>query len=521
MSTVSVSGPAQLLAVIPYHLGFQPLRSVVVVALRGTQVDLVARVDIPAPGAREAVVSHLMGPVRRESPTTIALIGYESDVGESMGLLDAFAVAVSRAGLHRLGTFVVRGDRWFGVGCDCCPAEGRPMLRDADVPAIATYVGTGHAVLSGREALGTALTPLAPGDPGHDAVALAVDDWRGRWENATQLARRGAPAPTWLGGPDASAVPRDDGVARRVAPSAWRGWPTGGSLRAEFEALLADGAGDGAGGWPPFVPLGDDELAGLTEDEADALRGQAFDAWLDEVVEVEPFGGPGSEGEHGDDVSGWLLGWSGGPAPVVAPTSATPATSDGGDPTARHHLLDQSLRAWGAVLRGELDEPVLETSLPAIVGPLRDATIRDALIVATCPGGPMTRDCVDERLLEHVEFHLPPAVRRDAGGLGRGGEPGGPGGPGLPGGLDGLEGQRSPVVPHAMLARLEAVVRATPEAHVAPLLSVYASLAWWSGDGARAAVAVEHALRVEPDHYLCTLLAQALEFGLRPQARSA
>ncbi|MBB2987117.1 DUF4192 domain-containing protein [Terracoccus luteus] len=444
MSTVSVSGPAQLLAVIPYHLGFQPLRSVVVVALRGTQVDLVARVDIPAPGAREAVVSHLMGPVQRESPTTIALIGYESDVGESMGLLDAFAVAVSRAGLHRLGTFVVRGDRWFGVGCDCCPAEGRPMLRDADVPAIATYVGTGHAVLSGREALGTALTPLAPGDPGHDAVALAVDDWRGRWERAARLHLWEEREAVWLGDGDV-----------------------------------------------------DDEPAFFDEP-----------ALCDELT---PFDGLGPD----DEMPPW-------------PDGPVGTSSDGGARSARDELLDESLCAWGALLRGELGGSELAARLPAIVGPLRDAAVRDALVVTTCPGGPMTPDCVDERLLERVEHHLPPAVGRDEGGrtgestelaelaglaeLGLLGGPGGPGGP---------RAAWSPVPPHAMLASLEAAVRATPEAHAAPLLSVYASVAWWSGDGARATVAVEHALRVEPDHPLCTLLARALDLGMRPRARSA
>jgi hypothetical protein len=67
-----------------------------------------------------------------------------------------------------------------------------------------------------------------------------------------------------------------------------------------------------------------------------------------------------------------------------------------------------------------------------------------------------------------------------------------------------------------MLGRLEQVCRLTPAAHAAPLLSVVASLAWWCGDGARAGIAVDHALDLEPDHRLCRLVRQSLDHGIRP-----
>ena len=70
--------------------------------------------------------------------------------------------------------------------------------------------------------------------------------------------------------------------------------------------------------------------------------------------------------------------------------------------------------------------------------------------------------------------------------------------------------------PRVVLGRIEQVCRLTPAAHAAPLLSVVASLAWWCGDGARAGVAVDQALALEPDHRLSRLVRQSLDHGIRP-----
>ena len=49
-------------------------------------------------------------------------------------------------------------------------------------------------------------------------------------------------------------------------------------------------------------------------------------------------------------------------------------------------LADECFAAWGALLEG--GEPAdLHTLLPALVGPLDDKDLRDALIAWLCPGG--------------------------------------------------------------------------------------------------------------------------------------
>ena len=59
---------------------------------------------------------------------------------------------------------------------------------------------------------------------------------------------------------------------------------------------------------------------------------------------------------------------------------------DGGDPSARQFLVNDSLVAWGGVLNGDIEGYGIEHWLPSLVGPLRDVEVRDALIGWLCPG---------------------------------------------------------------------------------------------------------------------------------------
>ena len=45
---IRLGGPSDILAVLPYQLGFHPRDSLVVVSLHGTRMGLVQRIDLPA-----------------------------------------------------------------------------------------------------------------------------------------------------------------------------------------------------------------------------------------------------------------------------------------------------------------------------------------------------------------------------------------------------------------------------------------------------------------------------------------
>ncbi|EWT06173.1 hypothetical protein N864_23705 [Intrasporangium chromatireducens Q5-1] len=170
---ISLSGPPDLLAVLPYHLGFHPTRSVVVVCLHQKQLGLVARYDaVSELSAAAAVAASVLPVLRREAPSGVMLIGYEEEPGESAPLSEAIAAGLALERISLIDRIVVRGDRWTGLMCTCCPDE--PVPAPHEVGAVATYVGLGRAALASRDELAATIRPSTPAPPG---LCEAIDAW--------------------------------------------------------------------------------------------------------------------------------------------------------------------------------------------------------------------------------------------------------------------------------------------------------------------------------------------------------
>jgi hypothetical protein len=379
MQKISISGPAELLAILPFHLGFRPTRSVVLVCFHERRLGLVARLDVCPESDADAVAEQVLPALRAESPGQVMLVGYEDSPGEATALCEALEDAVVSAGIEVTDRLVVRGDRWYGAMCECCPEEGTPLRAEADVPAVAGFVALGRAPLPDRESLAKLVEPLEDAPPWLcDAIREFVDELE------------------W---------------ARRLVVA-----PPGRSFYAPGEA-----------------PVDDSEL---------------------------------------------------------------------------RRLQEESLAAWGRLLKGSWGEAMPAKELPAIVGALRDRHIRDGLVAWLCPGT-LGADSFEASLVEALEEHLGPLAPADAGqGTGRPG----------PRGAARVDTDDNT---DDVLARLEALCRAVPAEHATPVLSVLASYAWWCGDGARASVALEQALELEPDHRLCALLRRMVGLGVRAHRASA
>ncbi|MBI9114236.1 DUF4192 domain-containing protein [Sanguibacter suaedae] len=164
-TTLRVDEPREILALVPYQLGFRPTRSVVLVSLRGParRVGLVVRADLddvadPAdgPGVCAVLASHLAD----DGGTAAVLVVYTDRL---TGPADADP-QVDRAlrGLRAttdvdtLDVWVVTPDAYFSPGCPdrtCCPERGRPV-QDLDATQVgAQMVLAGVAVAPSREDL--------------------------------------------------------------------------------------------------------------------------------------------------------------------------------------------------------------------------------------------------------------------------------------------------------------------------------------------------------------------------------
>ena len=153
MPKISLSGPADLLTILPFHLGFQPTRSVVVVCFHGKRLGLVARFDLVPAALADASAAVGLRTLVRDGPSSVCLVGFEVEAGESDPLTEALRAGLEREGVDVGDRLVVRDGCWFTAGCDCCPPGGRPMPELADVPAVADYVALGHSVLDDRDSL--------------------------------------------------------------------------------------------------------------------------------------------------------------------------------------------------------------------------------------------------------------------------------------------------------------------------------------------------------------------------------
>src|SRR5665647_2008027 len=128
-NTINLKSPHELLAIVPFVLGFRPANSIVV------------------------------------------LIGYEYRAGDSLPALEALTAALRSRKIEIHDRLVARNGRWRSLDCHnpiCCSPQGSPVPEPADVPVIVSeFVGQGISPHPDREALARQL------EPGLQAVTVA------------------------------------------------------------------------------------------------------------------------------------------------------------------------------------------------------------------------------------------------------------------------------------------------------------------------------------------------------------
>jgi hypothetical protein len=184
-----ISGPADLIAAVPYLLGFAPAESAVLIGLSGQQIAVTARVDLAD------------GPAATHE--TLRLLQTRTDATLVIAYTEQPAPAwLSELPGAVLDTLLVSDGRWRSLLCPdrfCCPPEGQPLPSGTSVLA-ASAVSLGLAPLPSRDELAAALRPgtvtaqadaaaaaLAP-IPARDRAWLAIDSHTGDTEQLHRLA---------------------------------------------------------------------------------------------------------------------------------------------------------------------------------------------------------------------------------------------------------------------------------------------------------------------------------------------
>lgn len=160
-NTINLKSPRELLALVPYLLGFQPARSLVVLCLTNNRLGLTQRLDLPAPEHAHHMVSALMPSLVAENPDAVVLLGYEDRAGDALPALESLSAVLQSQQIEIHDRLIVRNGRWRSIDCahpNCCPPEGSSVPKSEDVPGIvAEFIGQGISPHRDRESLAAQL----------------------------------------------------------------------------------------------------------------------------------------------------------------------------------------------------------------------------------------------------------------------------------------------------------------------------------------------------------------------------
>jgi len=145
----TLTSPHDLLAAIPFLIGYHPEDSLVVVSIKDNAVGMAMRIDYPVElpeGAYDLLASHL----QRDAATGALLVAYvPSDRSDGELVLADARAALTRAAIRTDESLLIQGGRYRSVLCQdqsCCPADGN-LIPEIDGSRIAVeHVVAGRAM---------------------------------------------------------------------------------------------------------------------------------------------------------------------------------------------------------------------------------------------------------------------------------------------------------------------------------------------------------------------------------------
>jgi Domain of unknown function (DUF4192) len=147
-----VRRPDDLLAIIPYLIGFHPEESLVVVLVRSSRVILAARLDLSSDADADELADFIDALAKREGAEALALVGYGAASLPTNRLLTQLMDRLVEQELTDV-LYVGHG-RWWSLTCadDCCPLAGTPLDLSSH-PLCATAVLAGLGTRTNRREL--------------------------------------------------------------------------------------------------------------------------------------------------------------------------------------------------------------------------------------------------------------------------------------------------------------------------------------------------------------------------------
>ena len=148
---IQIDGPANLLATVPYLLGFNPEKSLVIVAVKGQHDLVVVSMTLDLPDKIEDLDANFMNnlkeTLKRSGADGLVAIFYVESNPHRLQSVSALLMAEMSSEFHVRDILWVCDFKWASYLCSdesCCPVEGRKL--EIDKPSIAET----ELVLAGR-----------------------------------------------------------------------------------------------------------------------------------------------------------------------------------------------------------------------------------------------------------------------------------------------------------------------------------------------------------------------------------
>ena len=198
LSTVAVvRGPADLVELMPYLIGFHPTHSVVIAEIRRGRLGAVLRADLPSAPDETGFAAGAAARLSRVAADGAVLVVYAEagdDRSSRRPLVRAVDAALRAARIPLHDALYVGGGRWWSFFCtdpDCCPPSGSAVPRGAVAPPTTTAVAVaGMAAFPDRRSLERSLEPAS----GAGAEAMRAALRRAETRAAEQVAAAGGMA---------------------------------------------------------------------------------------------------------------------------------------------------------------------------------------------------------------------------------------------------------------------------------------------------------------------------------------
>ncbi|MCO5993789.1 DUF4192 domain-containing protein [Actinoallomurus rhizosphaericola] len=167
-NTLRLRSPADVVAAIPYLVGFHPTDSVVVLCCGGSDGAYAIRLDLTA---SDALLDHVTELITRRRPADVILSGYGPGARVTP-VVERVGDRLTRDGVRLREVLRVEDGRYWSYLCTdpaCCPPEGTFVDVRGSAVAAAAIAG-GLVALPDREELARMIAPV-----GGEAMRQATD----------------------------------------------------------------------------------------------------------------------------------------------------------------------------------------------------------------------------------------------------------------------------------------------------------------------------------------------------------